>query len=178
MPAPKVIALKGWNHKKYIQKSGLAHPPKKHRTFDYETYMFCNQKSYVYISKHLYFKNGQLSVPQRITIGRSTAACRSEINRQYTVQPNALKYDSSSQLKPERFLFSIFRETVTFISFKRRKGSIVFYHTDHIEEEFASHFCTLLYSTGLDIVDIDDSVSISLGIHTNVSFFVEYNRTL
>ncbi len=130
MPAPKVIALKGWNHKKYIQKSGLAHPPKKHRTFDYETYMFCNQKSYVYISKHLYFKNGQLSVPQRITIGRSTAACRSEINRQYTVQPNA------------RFLFSIF----------------VIKYADLLEVVAFFNISTLLNITCLYIINVDTRI--------------------
>lgn len=59
-----------------------------------------------------------------------------------------------------------------------RNGSIVFYHTDHVEVEFAGHFCSLFYNSCLCIVDVDDGISVGFSVHTEIGFLVEDDRTL
>ena len=56
--------------------------------------------------------------------------------------------------------------------------SIVLNNTYHVVVEAAVYFCSLLYSAGLEIVDLDNGIGILLSVHTDVRFIVEDDGTL
>ena len=58
--------------------------------------------------------------------------------------------------------------TVPVKIFLKLDESIVFHDADHVEVETACHFGALFNHAGGDIVDVDDGVCISLGIHADV----------